>query len=76
MVAVVEALTAQDVRIAWGARLVDARKAAGRTQVDLATALQVDQTTISGLERGRTGSLAMYLAYAHELGITLVGLDS
>jgi transcriptional regulator with XRE-family HTH domain len=75
-VADVEALTAQDVRVAWGARLLEARKAAGRTQVDLAAVLNVDQTTISGLERGRTGSLAMYLAYAHELGITLVGLDS
>jgi DNA-binding XRE family transcriptional regulator len=75
MVAVVEALTAQDVRTAWGARLGDARRTAGRTQVDLAQTLDVDQTTISGLERG-TGSLAMYLTYAAELGVTLVGLDS
>lgn len=71
----VEALTDPNaLKQAWGAQLAAARKTAGRTQVEIARILQIDQTTVSAVERG-TGSLELYLAYAAELGVNILGRD-
>ena len=59
-------------------RLAQARKRAGLTQVDLAAALERDQSSISHLERGHMGRTAELLRNtARELGVSadyLLGL--
>lgn len=63
---------------AFGKRLAQARRRAGFTQVDLASALERDRSLISHLERGNTGKMAEVLRnVAHELGVSadyLLGL--
>jgi len=71
----VPAITAEEAKKSWGARIAEARREAGRTQVDVAATLGVDQTTVSQVERG-TGSLETFIAVAAEIGIELLGGDS
>lgn len=42
----------EELRAAWGARIREARRAAGYTQAQFALALGVDQANISRWERG------------------------
>ena len=62
----------------FGKRLVQARKRAGLTQNDLATALDRDRSLISHLERGHSGRMTEVLRnVARKLGVSadyLVGL--
>lgn len=63
--------SAEAVRKAWGQTLYVERHRQHRKQAEVAKAAGVDQTTLSGAERGQ-GSLDTFIAIASALGVTLV----
>lgn len=67
------AITAAAKRKAVGERLAAARRAAGRSQVDVAKSTGLDQRTISRAERGEACGLSSLLTIAAELGVDLLG---
>ncbi|HEY6224514.1 MAG TPA: helix-turn-helix transcriptional regulator [Gemmatimonadales bacterium] len=65
----------RELFLLWGRRIEEARKALGLTQVQLAEAVGVDQTTISQWERGRVVPRdEMRIALANALGTTVAEL--
>lgn len=74
MVRSVTTATAADVKKAWGKSLADARRDAGRSQVDVAASTGLDQKTVSNAERG-IGSFESFIAVANELQVNILGRD-
>jgi transcriptional regulator with XRE-family HTH domain len=63
---------AHDLQLVLIEKLIDARKKANLTQVELAKRLKVHQPSIARLERGAAGTSAKRLAeYAEAVGQTL-----
>ena len=61
----------------WGIRLCLSRRRWGLRQQDVADAIGVSRYTVAAVERGKPStSVAVYLAAANELGITLKGDDA
>nr|WP_280140202.1 XRE family transcriptional regulator [Azotobacter beijerinckii] len=60
----------------FGQRLRAARKFAGLTQVQLAAAVGMDQTTISDLERGKSGSSSFCASIAAACGVSALWLET
>ena len=75
----IDDMSREEIRVEIGARVAAARKAAGMSQVQLATALRIPQRTVSFYERGEgdlPSSLLVLLVDVLGVGTDeLLGLD-